>query len=856
MSKIYFLSHSTDDASIVKKVATTLGSDNCWIYEWDIKPGDSIFGFDKGISDSRIFVLFWSINASVSTAVEDEISQARIRIYRDRGFRFVIVKLDNTPLPLPLAYRSYINGTSGHHIIATALKRLQSDLIPETTFDGSKVLRESFQDRITELDKLETLALSGDSPVMILGLDGMGKTSFMKKAESAIFSHLSSLWVDLATTPTPLSLLSAFAKPLSIQIDPHEVSENPYSVWVNKLLPEITDSKTLYVILDNLQIHSITGFTRSEVTSQFIQMICKDLVGIRKPKNPGIITISSVVPSFNQSLINEFHKLEIGQLDRKFMARALRYHLSQISSLEYDLDKLENLSDELTGYPASLEVIARRVVQQGIEATYADKKGLKKLRYSVAEELFSNIKLSDIEHQILVTTATSIFPLLERQMKMLFGPYLDVIEGIRCNQLLDPISRGYSVHNILRDYILESIASPSDIKQAHERLAQIFQSEWDRSLPLSADRAQYASVCHYHALSSGKVRWAKLIQSDYLEEAKAAAIELYRRGQYDEALSYLEKVKKMGGDQDPIFDFYYGLSLNRLNRSSEAKQIIGGLVKRFPDVSRYHHAFGTIQKTMGDKEGAIESFRKAIARVTGPGKVTSLCSLAEILTEMGNAKDAIPLVEQAIDLEPAKAFVVAIASMVYDAAGQTNTAIEIIRDGLKISPNDTRLHHRAGMLLKKLRQFSEAKDHLQQAVINPSLAFSITALADVYLELGEVNTAEQVLEKFPGNKQRSPSYLATKANILRRKGDFNTAEILLRKALSQQPKEVVHIGGLSQLKFDQAELLVKKGEKQTALICLEEAKYLISNGLKIDQNNEALLSIAHMVNTLEKRLTT
>jgi tetratricopeptide (TPR) repeat protein len=856
MNKIFFLSHSNVDSIIVQRVAASLGKDRCWIYEWDIKPGDSIFNFDKGISDSRIFVLFWSASASRSQPVSDEISQARIRIYRDRGFRLVIVKLDNTPLPLWLEYRSYIDGINGSTTIVKGLRNLYDDLVPGGTFTGTVILRDSFQNRQSELDKLEDSALSGNSPIILLGLDGMGKTSLMKKAESSVFSHLNPLWVDLNINTTPSMLLAAIARPLSIQIDPHEAATKSQILWSEKLFPEIKDSKNLYIVFDNLLIPSIAGHTRSESTSRLIELICHDLVAINKPNNPGLVLISWTMPLFDNEILAKFHQIGIGRMENKYMARALRYHLTQNSPLEYDLGKLESLSQELEGYPAALEVIAQRIIQQGIDATIADKKSLKTLRYSIAEELFSRIQLSSIERQVIVTIASSNYPLLDRHISMLFKQNPDIMKNIRKNQLLDPVSSGYSIHSILRDYVLETIASPTDIKQSHTVLAQMFQNEWNKSLPFSADRAQYASLSHFHALASGALRWAKLIQIDYLEEAKAAAIELYRRGQYDEALSYLERVRQMGGEQDPIFDFYYGLSLNRLSRSEEARQIIEDLVNRFPKVSRYYNALGTIQKNLGDKEKAIESYRKAISLAYGSGKVTSLCSLSEILTEIGRAKEAIPLVEQALTLEPADSFVVATASMVYDSVGQTNEALHIIVEGLRISPRDTRLHHRAGMLLKKLGLFTDAKDHLEQASVNPALSFSITALADVYLELNRVEEADQVLERFSGSKQRSPSYLVTKGNILRRKGDFSAAETLLKKALRLQPKEIINLGGLAQLKYDQAVYYLKKGDKQSSLICIEEARNVITDGLNIDQNSEVMLSLQHMIETLERQIKT
>ncbi len=160
------------------------------------------------------------------------------------------------------------------------------------------------------------------------------------------------------------------------------------------------------------------------------------------------------------------------------------------------------------------------------------------------------------------------------------------------------------------------------------------------------------------------------------------------------------------------------------------------------------------------------------------------------------------------------------------------------------------------MLLKKMGLYSEAKDHLEQASSNPALGFSITALADVYLELGDEIRAEEVLEKFPGSKQRNSSYLATKANVLRRKGDYKGAEVLLKKAIYLQPNNIVLFGGLAQTKLEETQSFARMGDKQSALICIEEAKNTLSKGLIIEKDNELLLSLSHMISKVELSLKT
>lgn len=845
MGKIYFLSHSSDDNTIVQTVANQLGIHDCWLYEWEIKPGDTIFEYDRGIADSRVFVLFWSKNAKGSKFVEDEVSQARIRLSRDSGFRLITVRLDDTPLPTWLEYRSWIDGSKGIHDVVRPLSNLKLDLTPEETYFGAPVLRDIFQNRENELNRLEQIAFSGESPVLILGMNGIGKTSLVKRALAVLFSHLTPVWINLDDVITPLRLLSLLSRPLSIRVEQHIASTEPEEMWSKLLFPEIKESRKILVVLDNIQVPTAIGYTRSDNIMKLLEKICYDLAQVHKPNNPGIIATSWTEPNFNPGVLKCFKKMELGSLSDKSIARVLRYSLSRASSIDYDSNKLEKVSMYIGGYPAAIGALVQKIQQKGVDAVLSETEEIKKLRYLVAEEVFSRVTFSGQEKLLLILLAISGQPLTEQQLRYILGDKWSDIETIKKKQILDPTSYGYSLHNILKDYITESIGLPKDILDAHGQLSRLFDMQWKRSIPMSAQRAEFASLCHYHTFASGSIRRAKLIEADFLDEAKAAGIELYRRGQYKNASAYFSSVRNISTKSDPICDFYYGLSLNRLDRHDEALKIIQDLVRQFPRVARYYHAQGTIYRNLEKIPEALDSFRQAVALSTGRGRSTPLCSLAETLSDMGKSKDAIPFVEEALNLEPGKSFVIAAASKVYYDVGNVDTALQIILEGLRISPNDTRLHHRAGMILKNARMFPKAKEHLEQASKDPALSYSVIALADVYLELGQINEADEIIEKYPGNKQKSPAYLTTKANILRRQNDFKNAEILLQKAIRVQPSDIMPYGLMATVKLEKGKLQLSKGEKEVSRISFLEAKKYISDGLAIDSKDESLLSVQH-----------
>lgn len=849
MKKTFFLSHSTKDQEFVIKVAESLGKEKCWLSQWEVKLGDSIFKFDRGIADSRVFVLFWSKNAALSQWVEEEVSQARIRLFRDKGFRLVVIKLDYSLLPDSLAYRVCIDGTKGVAYVVRELQQIEKDLTPKEVFFGKPALKDYFQNRQKELDNLERLAFSeAYSGIMVLGPEGMGKTSLVKRGIPFLFSNLTPIWIDLKVASTPIRLLSSICRPISISIDFEQASANPEDIWHEKLLPEISQSEKIFIVLDNFRTESAIPFLEGQIMKRLLNIICHDLAELNKPQNPNVIIISSMIPEIDPITISKYGQLKLGGLDKNSMIRALRYHLSYTSSLDYDSKKVELLAEKLRGYPLAISLVSMRVAEQGIDIVLEDKSLLRKMLLDIAKELFSGLSISPEEKKMLTLVATSMHPLSADNLRSICGEYWTNIVSLSEKQLLDPTSEGYRLHDILSDYVLESMTTPKEIMETHAKLAMLFKSEWQSAPEMTSASALYGSLSYYHNISAGHVEDAKHIKIAYLEEAKDAAIELYRRKQYKIALTYLENVRKMDKIPDPIYDFYYALSLSRLERPEQSLPILQNLTSQFPKISRYHHALGETLRRLKRYNEALESFRKAVATSSSlQGKAVPMASLASLLCDMGKIKEADPLSKRALEIAPRNSGVVSTAVKILEKSGDIHKALEVLSDALRTFPTNAHLNFRAGMILKQMGQFAEAKNHLEQAVKDPALSFSYTALADVYLLLGNDKKAEEVLEKFPGKKRDNTSYLSIKGNILRCRGEFEKSAIHLKRALNLEPNNPVHHGGLAQLKLDQAKESISKGDKESALIYIKEAKIYLSEGLHIDKNDEALLTIKHSI---------
>ena len=77
MSESYdvFLSHSSEDKSVVHSVAERLKSDRLrvWLDDWELRPGDSIPAkIEEGLEHSRVLVFCMSANEFGSDWAQDE----------------------------------------------------------------------------------------------------------------------------------------------------------------------------------------------------------------------------------------------------------------------------------------------------------------------------------------------------------------------------------------------------------------------------------------------------------------------------------------------------------------------------------------------------------------------------------------------------------------------------------------------------------------------------------------------------------------------------------------------------------------------------------------------------------------
>ncbi|MBE8516440.1 toll/interleukin-1 receptor domain-containing protein [Amycolatopsis sp. H6(2020)] len=120
-----FISFAGEDRGTARQLKADLGRHGvqAFVDEEDLRPGqDILLGIDALMSAADYFVLLWSrhtpgrswVNAEWSAAFARDLDESDAdRFLREHRVFLFIVRLDDTPLPLLLAPRKYLDATSG-----------------------------------------------------------------------------------------------------------------------------------------------------------------------------------------------------------------------------------------------------------------------------------------------------------------------------------------------------------------------------------------------------------------------------------------------------------------------------------------------------------------------------------------------------------------------------------------------------------------------------------------------------------------------------------------------------------------------------------------------------------------------
>ncbi|TMA30006.1 MAG: tetratricopeptide repeat protein, partial [Deltaproteobacteria bacterium] len=162
--------------------------------------------------------------------------------------------------------------------------------------------------------------------------------------------------------------------------------------------------------------------------------------------------------------------------------------------------------------------------------------------------------------------------------------------------------------------------------------------------------------------------------------------------------------------------------------------------------------------------------------------------------------------------------------------------------GLQRRPEDVSLNHRMGQILRDRGNAAEAVAYLRRATKTKESFASYTSLADLYLQLGEVHQAVEVMSRYPGPKDK-PAYHNVMGNIARIQERFIEAEKHFATCEQSGDRGVRTYGSIAQLRLDQGRKALEAAAWESALAYVTQAEVAVEKGLRVEAENRALVRL-------------
>ncbi len=270
-------------------------------------------------------------------------------------------------------------------------------------------------------------------------------------------------------------------------------------------------------------------------------------------------------------------------------------------------------------------------------------------------------------------------------------------------------------------------------------------------------------------------------------------------GLWLEAQSAFKNAAQLDSTQ-PLAPMYTGVCAQELGELEDAIRIFRETTKRFPDFAPGHYRLGYACLRAGRPNE--ESFKNLTN--LAPTEWRGYAGLGEVSLRKGQAATALPLLEQAIRLDPSAKTAHHLLGQIYQALGRKDDA-------------EWELH-----LGKNAVDSPMPDEWIKSATQHTKTLQGQTHLASEYSDNGEHAKAVEILLQALAYHRDDPGLMNQLAIVLDRSGQPSKARLVLKRALTKDPQNVPALVTLSLCEQ-------KLGENESALATAERVITLAPN---------------------------
>ncbi|MFW6209574.1 MAG: tetratricopeptide repeat protein, partial [Spirochaetota bacterium] len=203
-----------------------------------------------------------------------------------------------------------------------------------------------------------------------------------------------------------------------------------------------------------------------------------------------------------------------------------------------------------------------------------------------------------------------------------------------------------------------------------------------------------------------------------LTVSATSGIELYNQGRLYEAKETLEQAVETGR-AGPLEMAVLGMTYTRLGMYAHAERILGDARQLAPEDPQVLNALAMLEFATGDYEDAYhwldraQSGRENSAQST-QALVASLINRAVRLYQQSDLEQAAAALEEARQLDPQNARVIAMLIQLHKQQGNHRRLIELYRAFVEIEPENAQAYAELGILLDEAGQPAAAEEAFLQ----------------------------------------------------------------------------------------------------------------------------------------------
>lgn len=770
MAMKIFLSHSSTDKLIVKRVYDELGAALCHYDEATFDPTGSVpIEIFKALNECSHFVLFASPAAVASPWVQGELARAFENWMRNGHRRAMVFLLNGSEVhDLPEWLKIYVmrEPPTYRHILC----RIQSEIDKE---HRSQSVPPFF--RPNELQRLESKIIVEASAmpgaIFVHGPDGSGRKSIINELYSRQFPAVSSRkllistsaysaereiyrdLIGLTTIATPSEFADLFQK-FDLLDHGSKIAK------LKETIEECTAGNQCILIEGDNSLLTEDGRIPDWLVNLLVQLAGKDypriaFTALRRPTHLPATALDKIVIQ------------DVPELDRTQSTILFNWWLRTLNS-PYAETLKDVVFEACAGSPKQIELGAKLLVQEGAGNIARIRPHLLKTLEGLSRQFLDSLASKETNATILAFVANAGYITRSDLSQYLADAGISDVDGVN-DAIAECASFGFLVEDevCLRmpDYLIRGARAIGRVGPIEVKLQRLWEQQASRSATMEIDEITSISVLNEHclaALRSGK-NVGPVFESIILpSQCLLVARSMYEREKYKETYALCQRAyeSRAALSKDGLTETlrYMGLAAARLGDQSAFKDVIS----KFSELNGskkatriLHFLNGFNARLEGNYDSALSELTVA-HRTKGEQDLHILRELAFISLNIGEVPTARGFINAALARASSNHYVLELA-----------VRVELIGD--------------APTVAKRADQIESLLERLQAFDTSPDRIYWLQAKCEYHLALNEPDIASNLLSGSPLGRQKSPVIDLLRARILMKKRAFNEATKILQQ---------------------------------------------------------------------------